>query len=426
MGVQNPGKGTRVPARGVQNPGKGTRVPGERGTVPGYRCTEPGQRTQAKGQEYLAPGVQYLVTGVQNPGKEAKVPGHRCTEPGQRFLARGIQYLVAGVQNPGKGAKVPGHRCTEPGTQEKRPKYLAIGVQNPGKGFWPEVYSTWLQVYRTQAKGQKYLARGVHYLVIGVQNPGKGAWPEVYSTFLQVYRTKAKGQKYLAIGVQYLVKDQTTHREAKRNIKIHSCVNTGEDASVIGGGRHVVIRRNVTNFTRHLVGPYTPLSAVIYLHSLTAEDSVRKMQETTEKGVTPKVADVVPEIENTAGGFLYKVLTIRFGPSVIELDLLGVVLQGDDNGGILPRPSVSPTQPTEDIPTAEESGLGMTSGQIGDKEAVPGGAVQKSCSRYLGLYIERIKAIDRKFELQRNLVHRTSKPSLDNKLTIYNMFLKPT
>ncbi|KAL1140682.1 hypothetical protein AAG570_000612 [Ranatra chinensis] len=57
--------------------------------------------------------------------------------------------------------------------------------------------------------------------------------------------------------------------------------------------------------------------------------------------------------------------------------------------------------------------------------------------RYLGLYIDkrvtwnphtRLKRIDlnRKFGLLRNLLHRRSKLSLVNKLTIYNMILKPT
>ncbi|KAL1114851.1 hypothetical protein AAG570_007675 [Ranatra chinensis] len=60
-----------------------------------------------------------------------------------------------------------------------------------------------------------------------------------------------------------------------------------------------------------------------------------------------------------------------------------------------------------------------------------------SCVRYLGLYIDkrvtwnphaRLKRIDlnRKFGLLRNLLHRRSKLSSGNKLTIYNMILKPT
>ncbi|KAL1110565.1 hypothetical protein AAG570_008093 [Ranatra chinensis] len=60
-----------------------------------------------------------------------------------------------------------------------------------------------------------------------------------------------------------------------------------------------------------------------------------------------------------------------------------------------------------------------------------------SCVRYLGLYIDkrvtwnphtRLKRIDlnRKLGLLRNLLHRRSKLSLVNKLTIYNMILKPT
>ncbi|KAL1131515.1 hypothetical protein AAG570_011132 [Ranatra chinensis] len=71
-----------------------------------------------------------------------------------------------------------------------------------------------------------------------------------------------------------------------------------------------------------------------------------------------------------------------------------------------------------------------------DKALISGLEWDSSCVRYLGLYIDkgvtwnphtRLKRIDlnRKFGLSRNLQHRSSKLSLGNTLTIYNMILKP-